>query len=139
MTAADLLKKNNLKVTKSRLLILKTVMDFRKPFTVPELLSIENVQGVDPVTIYRNISLFTTSKILKELSLRTGVIHYELDTGHTHHHIVCNTCGYLEPIFTCEAQSISEKVLRESKHFISINKHSFELFGLCMNCYENKK
>ena len=133
---STLLKKYELKVTPKRVAILNIISSAKKPLTTSEIeKKLErSADKIDQVTVYRNINIFVKVGILKELSIKKGISHYEYNYGHTHHHIICTDCGTVEDFTECVADTISNRVLKTSKKFKTISGHNFELFGLCRVC-----
>lgn len=131
----NILVRHGLKVTPKRMFVLKSFTSSKIPLTAQEVAkSIKSDSQIDQVTVYRNIERLTVSGILKELSLQKGVTHYEYAIAHSHHHVVCTSCGTMEDFEMCQAKKISTQVLKTSVKFKEIKRHSFELFGVCNSC-----
>lgn len=135
----DLLKKARLKATPVRLLVLSTLRSASKPFTVKDLLAVLSKKdpSIDTVTVYRTLNSFEGANIVRSLSLGSDALSYELADDH-HHHIVCVRCGLIEGFDLCAFTKLGEEILKGSKKFKTISKHSFELFGTCVSCSKNR-
>jgi Fe2+ or Zn2+ uptake regulation protein len=131
-----LLKKYGLKVTPKRREILETMSNLAKPATTLEIHeSLPRTLKADVATVYRNILTFVEVGLVKQLTLKPNVAHYELDIDHSdHHHIVCTDCGDIEELDGCTLDSFSQSMLSSSKKFTEISGHTFELFGKCKKC-----
>ena len=57
------------------------------------------VSQVDRATIYRNLTLFVEQGILREVNIKKGITHYELNNEGDHHqHFVCEDCDKVIPV-----------------------------------------
>lgn len=137
MTAKDkeILNKVGLKATPVRLLVLATLRNASRPLTVKDLLKVltKKDSSIDTVTVYRTLRSFEEASVVRSLSLGSDALSYELADDH-HHHIVCLKCGLVEGFETCAFTKIGDSILKASKKFKVISKHSFELFGTCSSC-----
>lgn len=128
-----LLKKFKLKKTTARIEILNFLKNQSQPSLAEEIFAFANKDqnNVDLATIYRTLKIFVDLKIIKTIDLKEGKLRYEL-MGHHHHHLVCQNCGKITPIYDCCLEKIQSKIEKQN-HFI-INYHSLEFFGLCQKC-----
>jgi len=83
--------------------------------------------------VYRTLTSFEESGILKKVDLRKNSMHFELSDSH-HHHIVCTACDTVEDFENKEIEKVLAKVAGKSSRFKNIKEHSLEIFGLCMKC-----
>lgn len=128
----SLLKQKGYKVTPTRILVLETFSKNEKPLSVDIIY--KKLQGrINEVTIYRIISSFLLTGILKRVDLRKDRAYFELNNDH-HHHIVCTKCDVVESFTDCDIDKLMSKFLNKSSKFVKINAHSFELFGVCKSC-----
>ncbi|HEY0907821.1 MAG TPA: Fur family transcriptional regulator [Candidatus Paceibacterota bacterium] len=129
------LRDSGLKATPVRQAVLALLSRSGKPFTAKEIvakLSIK-IKGLDTVTVYRTLHSFEKEGIVRSISLGKDALSYEVPSHH-HHHIVCTDCSHIEDFEACAFDSLKDSVLKHSKSFTDITKHSFELFGLCKAC-----
>lgn len=131
-----LLKKFGLKVTPKRKEILSTMSQLGGPVTTQEIYeALPQSAKPDVATVYRNILTFVDVGLIKQLTLRPNIAHYELDIDRNdHHHIVCIDCGEIEELRDCKLHLLTTDLLSESKKFSEISGHTFELFGKCKKC-----
>ncbi len=129
------LRDAGLKVTPVREAVLEFLTRMGRPFTAKEIVAklSPKMPGLDMVTVYRTLHSFEKEGIVKSLSLGQEALSYEVPSHH-HHHIVCTNCALIESFDVCVFESVKENVLKKSKSFKDITKHSFELFGLCKAC-----
>ncbi len=133
-TAKELLHYHQLKMTPSRLAVLGVFAKTKEPITIDHVF--KEVGSSDRSTVHRNIVSFFEKGILHKVDLRTDVVLYEL-ADHHHHHIVCEGCGTVEDFEICDVDTLSKKILVKSTKFKKVINHSFELFGVCNQCFKN--
>lgn len=130
----QLLKEHGYRVTEGRLHLLSVLRSTHTPRTANELYKHLHTK-IDKVTLYRALEDFAQSKIVTKVNLVEGVMHYEfLHKDHHHHHIVCEVCGKIEDIESCDQTSLLKETLSHSKQFKVINSHALEFFGVCISC-----
>ena len=128
-----LLKEKGYKITPTRMAVLEIFLKNHKPISA--LYIYKKLNGkINEATVYRILSSFEESSILRKVDLRKDSLFFELNDDH-HHHIVCTQCGEIEDFKeNKEIEKLLEKVVGESKKFKNIKEHSLELFGLCKIC-----
>jgi Fur family zinc uptake transcriptional regulator len=129
--AIKLLKKKGYKTTGRRKDILTYFQNEDGYRTAKDLLQfMENkYKGISPDTVYRNLHLYDSMKILESTELN-GEKHFRMNcTTHHHHHFICNECGNTEEIEFCPM----DKVENSLPNF-QIEDHKFEIYGLCPGC-----
>ncbi len=126
-------KERGLKCTPTRLDIVKIFLKNHKPISADYIFN-KLRENVDEATVYRTLSSFEKSGILKRVDLRTGSVHFELNNDH-HHHIVCVKCGDIEDFKeNMQIEKQLQQIIGKSIKFKNITEHSLELFGLCKAC-----
>lgn len=133
------IKKAGLKVTPMRLLVLSILRAASRPLLVRDLVTALSKKdpSVDTVTVYRTLKSFEEKSVIRSIFLGTDALSYELADDH-HHHIVCLSCGVIEGFDACAFEKLGDSILKNSKKFKAITKHSFELFGTCSGCVSSK-
>lgn len=126
-----------MKITNARVAILKSFAHCDNPQSVEMIAKQIKDKSINQVTIYRTIESFLKVGILGRVDLRQDSVYYELLEDH-HHHIVCTRCGTIEDFESCRIEDFSKDILCRSKKFKTIIDHSFELFGMCLNCSKRK-
>lgn len=137
----QMLKEVGLKVTPMRVTLLELFVGSKIPLTAKDILvSLKQKKvPVDTVTLYRTLNSFEETGLIKSIHLGKDALSYEIvDSGHHHHHIICTKCDALEDIDMCVFDTVEASLLKKSKLFKLITKHSFELFGICNNCSKTK-
>ncbi|MGB3961095.1 MAG: Fur family transcriptional regulator, partial [Sulfurimonas sp.] len=134
-----LLKKNNLKFTIQREVILETLYNSDEHLT-PELLY-NLIQAKYPdlntgiATVYRTLSLLEDSNVVTSLSFGAQGKKYELGTKEHHDHVICTECGTITE-FVDEAIEERQHAIAETLGFKMID-HSMQIYGICKKC-QNK-
>lgn len=83
-------------------------------------------------TVYRNLSVMQELGILTELNFGERKNLFEINKSTHHHHLVCTKCGGSEEIDFCPLDFLDNIKVKNFK----VQKHSFEIFGICANCEE---
>lgn len=134
-----LLKKNSLKFTIQREVILETLYNSDEHLT-PEALH-KLIQEKFPnlktgiATVYRTLSLLEDSDMVTSLSFGAQGKKYELGAKHHHDHLICTECGDI-------TEFVDEEIERRQEHIASelgfkITDHSMQIYGYCKSCQKN--
>lgn len=131
------LKKRNLKLTRTRLEILKLINDTDSHFNIDELhFQIQKRQNkVSRASLYRNINYFVEAGIIKKSLRCLDKDHYEkISECPNHIHLLCLKCGIIieEPSDTF--QSLLKRISK--KHNFQLDDYTIGLKGLCIKCRE---
>lgn len=131
----SVLYRAGMKITATRVEILRILHELRAPAGVPEIFEIAKNRNVTYASAYRNLNAFAKAGIVRTVDLRHGHADYELvDAASDHHHIVCTGCGAIEDFDGCEVEAVIKKALKGSKMFKEVSDHALELFGTCKGC-----
>ena len=132
---SEMIRRAGFRATKPRLLLLALLQRSTYPIHIQEIVEGLGRNTIDQVTVYRMIDAFKKADIIREINLQGERPRYELaDTKHDHHHIVCTNCRKLEDFVGCDVTEVEKKALRQSRSFVKITGHSFDLYGLCKSC-----
>ncbi|MBU0720991.1 transcriptional repressor [bacterium] len=135
----SLLKRNNLKFTIQREVILETLYNSDEHLA-PEALH-HLIQDKYPdlntgiATVYRTLALLEDSSMVTSLSFGAQGKKYELGAKEHHDHLICTKCGSI-------AEFVDEKI-EERQHKIAeelgfeMSDHSMQIYGICKDC-QNK-
>jgi Fur family ferric uptake transcriptional regulator len=133
-----LLKKNNLKFTIQREVILETLYNSDEHLT-PEALH-HLIQKKYPdlktgiATVYRTLALLEESNVVTSLSFGAQGKKYELGAKEHHDHLICTECGVITEFVDEEIES-RQHVITEELGF-KMSDHSMQIYGICKNCQE---
>jgi len=131
-----LLKKNTLKFTKQRELVLKFLYQNDGHFTPEDIYTLLKQQypeiNIGIATVYRTLSLLETSQIASSISFGVQGKKYELGLKKHHDHLICTKCGKIIEFFD---KTIEEKQEEIAKKFnFQMTGHTMKIVGLCDNC-----
>ncbi len=135
-----LLKKNSLKFTIQREVILETLYNSDEHLT-PESLH-KLIQEKFPnlktgiATVYRTLSLLEDSDMVTSLSFGAQGKKYELGAKHHHDHLICTECGDITEFVDEGIESRQEHIASELG--FKITDHSMQIYGHCKSCQKNK-
>jgi Fur family ferric uptake transcriptional regulator len=134
-----LLKKNNLKFTIQREVILDTLYNSDEHLT-PELLH-HLIQEKHPslntgiATVYRTLALLEDSSMVTSLSFGAQGKKYELGAKEHHDHLICTQCGIITEFVDEEIES-RQKAITQQLGF-KMSDHSMQIYGICATCQNN--
>ncbi len=136
MTIDDLLKEKNLKVTKNRKIILKSLQKEENPISAEELFDkLKRENEIDLSTIYRNLNILEEKGVLLKTTNLDGINYYQINNSNHKHFLTCNNCHKKFVIEDCPVHELEEKIEKETGFII--NGHNFEFTGICPDC-QNK-
>lgn len=134
-----LLKKNGLKFTIQREVILETLYSSDEHLT-PEALH-QLIQKKHPnlktgiATIYRTLSLLEESDMVTSLSFGAQGKKYELGAKEHHDHMICTECGEIIEFVDAQIEERQHKIAEE--YGFKMTDHSMQIYGICKKC-QNK-
>lgn len=129
------LRKAGLKVTLPRMKVLSL---FER--AIPHHLSAEEVfqqlrsldEEVSLATVYRILTQFEISGLLRRHHFEGGNAVYELDEGAHHDHLVCVRCNHVEE-FVDDMIEERQQMIAEKAHFL-MTDHTLTIYGVCRRC-----
>jgi Fur family ferric uptake transcriptional regulator len=131
-----LLKKNTLKFTIQREVILETLYNSDEHLT-PEALH-QLIQKKCPdsktgiATVYRTLSLLEDSDMVTSLSFGAQGKKYELGAKEHHDHLICTKCGSITEFVDEQIEERQRKISDELG--FKMSDHSMQIYGLCKDC-----
>jgi len=131
----ELLKKNSLKFTKQREIILDTIFHSKGHFT-PETLH-KNIQQsckekIGIATIYRTLSLLENENMVTSISFGVNGKMYEFGEKQHHDHMICDECGKIIEFCDEDIERLQERVAKLN-NFRTIS-HIMQIHGICEEC-----
>lgn len=108
------------------------------PRTTAELAA-GSVGSLPISSLYRTLSMFEETRVLRRHHGADGVARYELAewlTGH-HHHVACISCGAIEDIDVPESDERSLHAIAStlgSEAGYRVVDHELEVVGVCPTC-----
>ncbi|MBU0502589.1 MAG: transcriptional repressor [Candidatus Margulisbacteria bacterium] len=135
----EYLKKNKLRFTKQREIVLKAFLQKGGHLGIEELYSElrKKNPGIGHTTVYRTLKLLNKAQVASEISFTGRRKRYEPQLSGTHHdHFVCRICGrvieFYDPVLEKRQGEICKK--RKFKE----EGHMMQIFGVCRVCNEKK-
>ena len=134
----QLLKKNNLKFTIQREVILETLYNSDEHLT-PEALH-HLIQEKYPelntgiATVYRTLSLLEGSRVVTSLSFGAQGKKYELGAKEHHDHLICTECGKITEFVDEEIEKRQHVITAELG--FKMSDHSMQIYGICKECQD---
>ncbi|MCY6484537.1 Fur family transcriptional regulator [Clostridium aestuarii] len=131
-------KENNIRKTKSRIIILNILQNSNKSVTAEYIFDKckETGEKVDLSTVYRTLDLFQQKNILNKFDVGNGKYNYILKDKCHKHIIKCELCNK-EIEIDCPMMQV-EEIIRNKTGFTFIEKE-IKLKCVCKQCRENKK
>jgi Fur family transcriptional regulator, ferric uptake regulator len=132
----ELLKKNSLKFTIQREVILETLYNSDEHLT-PEGLH-HLIQERHPelktgiATVYRTLSLLEESNVVTSLSFGAQGKKYELGAKEHHDHFICTVCAKITE-FVDEEIEKRQHAIAKTLGF-KMQDHSMQIYGICSEC-----
>lgn len=134
-----LLKKNILKYTRQRELILKFLYENKEHYTPEEIYTLLKQQypdiNVGIATVYRTLTLLEESGIVSSISFGSQGKKYELGLKKHHDHLICVQCGDIIEFYD---DIIEERQIAIAEKFnFKMVDHSMKIEGICEDCQES--
>lgn len=132
--AQEVLKRNHLRWTKQRKMMIMAVAD--DPTRYIDITGVDqylrqDYPGLSHNTIYRNFKEFEELGIVELRQHNDQMqVKYCCDSVH-HHHFICDRCGRVQEI---KMMPIDDAFFEKQLPGIKITGHSFELHGICARC-----
>lgn len=132
----NILKKNTLKFTKQRELILKFLYENDDHFTPEEIYMILKKAhpevNIGIATVYRTLTLLEDAGIASSISFGTQGKKYELGLKKHHDHLICTSCGEIIEFVDEIIEDEQEKIAK--KFNFQMTDHTMKIVGLCEKC-----
>lgn len=138
--AEVLLREHGLKVTTTRLLVLKALLDRHRPTSPQELIESLPEHGLDQVTVYRTLTALAESGLAQPVSTIDGSRRFEVHAcdgcrvGHPH--LQCRRCGELDCL---EEGILPAPIIPTRMGGYLIDEAKLYLFGTCPACQAAEK
>ena len=135
-----LLKKNSLKFTIQREVILETLYNSDEHLT-PELLH-HLIQDKQPdlktgiATVYRTLALLEDSNVVRSLSFGAQGKKYELGAKEHHDHLICTVCGKITEFVDEEIEKRQHSITDQLN--FKMSDHSMQIYGTCSECQKKE-
>jgi Fur family transcriptional regulator, ferric uptake regulator len=133
MSCFNTLKKNGLRLTPQRKIILDLIHERGEHITAEEIINFvqKKMPEVNKSTIYRTLELLGKAGCVYKSESGNEIVFHHAAEG-CHYHVICQKCGKTADIEEDLFQSV-EDTLKEEYGFLVNFKH-IVIQGLCENC-----
>jgi len=132
--AASMLAQAELKPTRQRMAVIDGLAASERPVTAQALhaqLS-RGEHGPGLATVYRTLQAMAQAGLARTFVAREGEQAYKLCEPKHHHHLICERCGAVVEIPSCEVESWASSVA--AKRGFVVRSHQADIYGLCARC-----
>jgi Fur family ferric uptake transcriptional regulator len=134
----ELLKKNGMKNTKQREVVIETLFNSNRHFTPEELYLLIKEKyptlNVGIATVYRTLNLLESSDMITSITFGTQGKKYEMGAKEHHDHMICSECGKIIEFVSEEIEELQQKIAKS--HGFLLTEHIMQLHGICKECQE---
>jgi Fur family ferric uptake transcriptional regulator len=123
-----------LRVTRQREAIVAALERSARPVTAQALHASLARRGAGPglATVYRTLQALEEAGYARTFPVGEGELAYKLcDPGH-HHHLICERCGAVIEIPSCEIERWANAAAR--RRGFTVSSHQADIFGTCPSC-----
>jgi Fur family ferric uptake transcriptional regulator len=123
-----------LRPTRQRAAIVKAMSESGRPETAQALHARLRRPGRGPglATVYRTLQALERAGYARAFPAGEGEASYKLCHPGHHHHLVCERCGLVVEIPSCEIEQWASRVARRRR--FTVSSHQADIFGLCEEC-----
>ncbi|MDR3345722.1 MAG: transcriptional repressor [Campylobacteraceae bacterium] len=137
----EILKRNKLKYTSQREVILKTLYSNNEHFTPEKLHFLIKEKypklNVGIATVYRTLNLLEESDVVTSISFGTQGKKFELGNKPHHDHMICKNCGEIIEFEDKAIERRQQQIARERD--FKLTGHLMQLYGICGICQQQIK
>lgn len=138
----DMLHRHGLKVTDSRIAVLKVLMNTDAALSHAEITERLGDQDIDKVTLYRTLNAFTERGLAHKVATDDRNWLYALhlsdrtnmNPDSRHAHFICNTC---EKIYCYPQEESPLDVNKADERGFVVQTKEVRLHGLCPDCRQH--
>lgn len=123
-----------LRPTRQRAAILRALERSTRPVTAQALHGRmqRRADGPGLATVYRTLQALAQAGLARTFPAGEGELAYKLcEPGH-HHHLICEGCGLVVEIPSCEVEPWAARTAR--RRGFTVSSHQAEIFGRCASC-----
>jgi Fur family transcriptional regulator, ferric uptake regulator len=131
---AATLRQQGHRLTPQRLMILNAVKSSGRHLTAEEVHAAILPQHpyINIATVYRTLQWLQEVGLVAPITLGGGPIHYQYLQGETHHHLVCQECGYEQEIGDDILDALKARLLE--RYAFSAQMNHLAITGRCAAC-----
>ena len=131
---AATLRQQGYRLTPQRLMVLKVVKSSGRHLTAEDVYAAILPQHpyANIATIYRTLQWLQEVGLVAPIAIGSGPLHYEYVHGETHHHLVCQDCGYTQEIGDDLLDAVKTQLLE--RYAFTAQFYHLALPGRCSHC-----
>ena len=133
---APTLARADLRPTRQRSAIVDALSRSQKPVTAQalhaRLAGAGRGTGPGLATVYRTLQALAQVGFARTFPAGEGELAYKLCEPDHHHHLICERCGTVLEIPSCEVEGWASEVAR--KRGFVVHSHEADIYGLCERC-----
>jgi Fur family ferric uptake transcriptional regulator len=131
---ATVVRKAGLRPTRQRVAIIDALGTKERPVTAQSLHREVDRRGGGPglATVYRTLRALAESGMVETFEAGEGEISYKLCETVHHHHLICDRCGQMQTIPSCEVEGWASTVAR--RRGFAVTGHRADIYGVCDSC-----
>ena len=138
ISARDLLKENNLKLTPARIAILELMQASHSPLNAEEVFKeVSKDTHTSLATIYRTLAQLSELGLLMQDNSSDGSVYYQFAKESHSHYLTCSVCNTRIHLKSCPLGPLEKTIEKETGY--KITGHSLEFLGICPNCQGKQK
>lgn len=132
------IKKNNLKSSKQRELILKAIYEDEGHLSPEDIFAItrKTCKNTSVSSIYRILSFLEKEGFVSSIEVDKSGKRYEIASGLHHDHIICVECGKIEEFCNDEIENLQIDVAESYKS--KLVGHDMMLYVVCEECLKKE-
>lgn len=137
--AVQRLRESGHKLTPQRMEILRVLIGAGASISAHAVL--ERVKETYPYisldTVYRNLSMLTTTGLVNQVNLQAkGIALFEFQGEAHHHHAICLQCGKSLCVDACPLPEVIPLPAADQR--FRVVSHAFEIYGYCYACQKSE-
>lgn len=131
--AAALARLSGLRPTPQRVAIIEALEGKERPVTAQTLHDqVRGKGGPGLATVYRTLRALADTGTAETFDAGEGEVAYKLCQVEHHHHLICERCGQVTTIPSCEVEDWAAAVGR--RRGFAVTGHRADVYGLCRSC-----
>lgn len=131
--AVALARLSGLRPTPQRVAIIEALEGKERPVTAQALHGeVRGRAGPGLATVYRTLQALAESGTAETFTTDEGEAAYKLCQVDHHHHLICERCGQVAAIPSCEVEDWAASVARPRG--FTVTGHRADVYGVCEAC-----
>ena len=131
--AAALARMAGLRPTPQRVAVIEALEGKPRPVTAQDVHEeVRGTAGAGLATVYRTLRALADAGTAETFSAEGGEVAYKLCEVVHHHHLICERCGDVASIPSCEVEDWASAVGR--RRGVQVTDHRADVYGVCASC-----